>query len=159
MTREDLANYVNSYQKERDKDPDQSWISTQRTLGLPSRKFFKWLVYPDMTPQERKYLRRDRFPPAVKGVVLQTKKDSKTPIKQKDIWDDKDTAIFLRYCTDNPRHRFYHGLAYQTSARPSELLQLKIGDIEIQTDENGKFCALIDVGRYGKKKQSRIVVQ
>jgi hypothetical protein len=48
-------------------------------------------------------------------------------------------------------------LAYQTSARPSELLQLKIGDIEIQTDEKGKLCALIDVGRYGKKKQSRIV--
>ncbi len=46
MTREDLANYVNSYQKELDKDPDQSWISTQRTLGLPLLKFFKWLAYP-----------------------------------------------------------------------------------------------------------------
>lgn len=66
-------------------------------------------------------------------------------------------SIFLKYCTDNPRHRFYHALAYQTSARPSELLQLKIGDIEVLTDENGKLCALVDVGRYGKKKQSRIV--
>ena len=83
MTREDLANYLNSYQKERDKDPDQSWISTQRTLGLPLLKFFKWLAYPDMTPQERKYLSRDKFPTALKGVVLQTKKGSKTPIKQK----------------------------------------------------------------------------
>jgi uncharacterized short protein YbdD (DUF466 family) len=36
-------------------------------------------------------------------------------------------------------------------------LQLKIGDIEIQLDENGNPCALIDVGRYGKKKESRIV--
>jgi integrase len=88
----------------------------------------------------------------LQGFVLQTKKGSKTPIKQKDIWDDKDTAIFLKYCTDNPRFRFYHALAYETSARPSELLQLKIGDIEIQTDDNGKLCALIDVGRYGKKK-------
>lgn len=65
----------------------------------------------------------------------------------------------MKYCTDNPRLRLYHALAYETSARPGELLQLKIGDIadNIQTDENGKLCALIDVGRYGKKKQSRIV--
>jgi integrase len=120
-------------------------------------KFFKWRAYPKLTPQERSRLPRDKYPEVLQGVVLQTKKGSKTPIKQKDIWDDKDTAIFLKYCTDNPRHRFYHALAYQTSARPHELLQLKIADIEIQTDENGKFCALIDVGRYGKKNQSRIV--
>jgi hypothetical protein len=31
-------------------------------------------------------------------------------------------------------------------------LQLKIGDIEIQTDYNGKLFSLVDVGRYGKKK-------
>src|ERR671918_350497 len=36
-----------------DKDPDQSWISTQRTLGLPLLKFFKWLAYPKLTPKER----------------------------------------------------------------------------------------------------------
>lgn len=157
ITSADLTNYINSYQKERDKDLDQSWISTQRTLGLPLLKFFKWKEYRHLTPQERKQLPKDKLPAVLQGFVLQTKKGSKTPIKQKDIWDDKDTAIFLKYCTDNPRHRFYHALAYQTSARPSELLQLKIGDIEIQTDENGKLCALIDVGRYGKKKQSRIV--
>ena len=53
MTREDLANYIDSFQKESDKDPDQSWISTQRTLGLPLLKFFKWLAYPKLTPKER----------------------------------------------------------------------------------------------------------
>lgn len=82
-----------------------------------------------------------------------------SPVKQKDIWDDKDIAVFLKYCTDNPRLRLYHALAYETSARPSELLQLKIGYIadNIQTDDNGKLCALVDVGRYGKKRKSRIV--
>ncbi|MDW0121880.1 MAG: hypothetical protein QOK81_04590 [Nitrososphaeraceae archaeon] len=48
---------------------------------------------------------------------------------------------------------------WETSARPGELLQLKIGDIadNIQTDEGDRLCAFVDVGRYGKKKQSRIV--
>ena len=53
----------------------------------------------------------------------------------------------------------YHALAYETSTRPGELLQLKIGDIadKIGTDDNGKLYAFVDVGRYGKKRQSRIV--
>jgi integrase len=88
-----------------------------------------------------------------KGALLQT------PVTQKEIWDDKDVSIFLKYCTDNPRLRLYHALAYETSARPGELLQLKIGDIadKIGTDDNGKLYTFIDIGRYGKKKQSRMV--
>jgi integrase len=157
MTFKDLDVYANSIQRERSEDPDQSWISTQRAYCVPLVKFFKWMAYPNMTPHERKHLTSDNLPPILKGLVLQTKKGSKSPVKAKDIWNDEDTAIFLKYCTDNPRLRLYHALAYQTSARPSELLQLKIGDIEIQTNDNGKLCALVDVGRYGKKKQSRRV--
>jgi hypothetical protein len=52
---------------------------------------------------------------------------------------------------------FYHALAIETSGRPGELLQLKIGDIEIQADAEGKLYAALDIGRYGKKNQSRIV--
>jgi integrase len=147
--------------KDETQDPKQSWISTQRTMGLALLKFFKWLAYPDLTPQERKRLPRERHPSVLKGFILQRKKGPllQTPVEQKDIWNDKDVAVFLKHCTDNPRLKLYHALAYETSARPGELLQLKIGDIadKIQTDEHGKLCALIDVGRYGKKKQSRIV--
>jgi site-specific recombinase XerD len=157
ITSLDLSNYLISFQKNMEEDPDQGWISTHRSFGMTYLKFFKWLAYPGLTPQERKRLSREKYPPVLKGFVLQTKKGTKSPVTAKDIWDDKDVAIFLKYCTDNPRHRFYHALAYETSARPGELLQLKIEDIEIQLDENGAPCALIDVGRYGKRKQSRIV--
>jgi integrase len=119
-------------------------------------KFFKWFAYSDLTPQERKRLPKEQQPPVLRGLVLQTKKGSKSPVKQKDIWYDKDVAIFLKYCTDNPRLRLYHALAYETSARPGELLQLKIGDIadNIQTDENGKLCAVIDVGDIGRENKA-----
>jgi site-specific recombinase XerD len=60
MTSADLANYLNSYQKSRNEDPDQSWIGTQKTLGHPLKKFFKWLAYPKVTPQERSRLPRDK---------------------------------------------------------------------------------------------------
>ena len=157
MTSADLTNYINSYQKEHDKDPKQSWIATQRTYGYPLLKFFKWLAYPKLTAKERNRLPRDKYPDVLQGFDLQRKKGAKTPVENKDIWNDKDTAIFLKYCTDKPRVQFYHALTYQTSARPGELLQLKIGDIadNIQLDDDDKPFAYIDVGRYGKRKESR----
>jgi integrase len=157
MTFEDLESYVNSMQRDRSEDPDQSWISTQRAYCVPLVKFYKWMAYPNMTPHERKHLASDKLPPILKGLVLQTKKGSKTPMKAKDIWNDEDTAIFLKYCTENPRLRFYHALAIETSGRPGELLQLKIGDINIETDLEGKLYSTLDIGRYGKRKESRIV--
>lgn len=54
------------------------------------------MAYPIMTPYERKHLASDKLPPILKGLVLQTKKGSKTPMKAKDIWNDEDTAIFFR---------------------------------------------------------------
>jgi integrase len=158
ITSKDLTGYLNSMQRDEIQDPDQSWIGNQRVMGLPLLKFFKWMAYPDLTPQERKHVPRDRYPEVLKGFLLHRKKGSKTPVKTKDIWYDEDAGIFLKYCTDNPRLRFYHALAYETSARPGELLRLKIGDILVSSDsDTGKLYASLEVGRYGKKKEGRIV--
>jgi site-specific recombinase XerD len=77
VTNTDLKTYPNSMQKSRAEDPDKSWISTQRTLGLPLQKFFKWLAYPNLTPQERKTLPKEMLPEVLKGFMLHTKKGSK----------------------------------------------------------------------------------
>jgi integrase len=157
MVAQDLNNYLDSFQKSRDEDPDQSWIATQRTYGLPLFKFFKWAACRNLTPQERKHLPRDKLPAVLRGLVFQRKKGSKTPVKTKDIWNNEDTAVFLKYCAENPRLQFYHALAIETSGRPGELLQLKIGDINIQSDADGKLYAAFEIGPYGKKQEGRIV--
>jgi Phage integrase, N-terminal SAM-like domain len=41
ITAEDLSAYLNSLYKDQTQDPNQSWISTQRTRGLALLKFFK----------------------------------------------------------------------------------------------------------------------
>jgi integrase len=86
------------------------------------------------------------------------KKGSKSPVKAKDIWSEQDDAVLLKYCKEDPRLRFYHALAMDTSGRPGELLQIKIGDIDIKrAPESGEWYTRLDIGRYGKKKESRIV--
>jgi hypothetical protein len=70
VTSSDLKAYLGSMQRSQTEDPDQSWISTQRTMALPLLKFFKWLAYPDLTPQERKQLPKDNYPEVLKGLVI-----------------------------------------------------------------------------------------
>jgi integrase len=154
-----LYDYVDSFRPKSGEDlqqQDQSWVSTQRTLCLPLLKFYKWLSYPHLTAQQRKRLPREKWPDVLQRFELATRQTGSpmTPVKDSDIWKEKDIALFLKYCTDNPRLRLYHAMAWETSASPSELLQLKIGDIEdnIQLDEDGAPCALFEVGRYGKTK-------
>jgi hypothetical protein len=106
VTSTDLKTYLSSMQKSQAEDSDQSWISTQRMLGLLLQKFYKWLAYPDLTPQERKTLSKEMLPEVLKGFILHTKKGSKSPIKAKHIWNDSDIGIFLKYCTENPRLRY-----------------------------------------------------
>ena len=113
----------------------------QGTYSLTYFRFFKWLAYPELTPQERKRVPREKLPEVVKNLVRPVKKGSKSPIKAKNMWNDEDNANFLKYYKDNPRLRFYHELAMETSGRPGELLQLRIGDISNNMDSwaNGKL--------------------
>ena len=159
ITAKELTEYLNKIQRKREEDPDQSWISTYKTFAFPLQKFYKWRKYPDLTPRERRRLPKNQQPDVLKGLVIHNKTGSKSPIKAKDIWNDEDTALFLKYCKENRRLRFYHALAIETSGRPGELLQLKIGDINIETEDSdeNKMYAVLDIGRYGKKGRSRIV--
>jgi integrase len=136
----------------------QSWMTNQKTLCEPLKKFYKWVAYPQLTAQQRKRLPRDKWPDVLKRFELAIKDTGApmTPVKDSDIWEEKDIAIFLKYCTDNrySRLRLFHVMAWETSARPSELLQLRIADIEdnLQQEGNGNPCAVFEVGRNGKNK-------
>ena len=92
----DLNSFLDILRKDRNVDPDQSWINTQRSYGLTYLKFFKWLAYPDLTAPERKHMPREKLPEVIKGLVIPIEKGSKSPIKAKDIWYDQDNAVFLK---------------------------------------------------------------
>jgi hypothetical protein len=48
-------------------------------------------------------------------------------------------------------------MSLDTSARPHELLQVPLKDIEIRKDANGRLVAPLTLGRYGKKQKNRTV--
>jgi site-specific recombinase XerD len=159
MTDRDITDYLSSLHKDRALDPDQGWINTHNQRAMVISKFFKWVAYPHLSPEQRRNkLSKDQLPPVLRGLTFVSKKGSKSSIKARDIWTDEDTAIFLKYCAGwNPRLACFHAMARDTSARPSEILAVKLGDIEMKMSADGKLFVPLDVGRYGKKKKSRIV--
>lgn len=88
-------------------------------------KFFRWLHSPN-EPDAR----RRNAPNCMIGIKRLPRKE-KSPYKPEDMWSTEENAIFLKYCP-YPRDRCYHAMANDTSARPHELLNLKIKDIKFK---------------------------
>ena len=78
----------------------------------------------------------------------------KTSYKPTDIWEPKDNSVFLKYCPSK-RDRCYHSLANDMSARPGEILNLKIKDIKFHVNEEGIQFAEVRIT--GGKTGSRTV--
>jgi integrase len=74
----------------------------------------------------------------------------KTHIKATDLWTLEEDAIFLKY-VENPRIACYHAMARDTSARPSELLAVKIGDIKMKKIGTKIIAEVANVGQHGSK--------
>lgn len=89
--------------------------------------------------QDEADTRKRLTPPCIQGIRGLPSKE-KTAYKPSDIWDSRDNAIFLRYCPSK-RDRCYHSMANDMSARPHEILNLRISDIEFHISEEGKSYA------------------
>jgi integrase len=157
MTSEDIVQgYLNnSLKRPLEADPDQRWVSTFNLRASVFLKFFKWLTQRDLPSSERQLSKV----PMLKGLRFVNKKGPKTHVKPTDLWTLEEDAIFLRYVED-PRIACYHAMSRDTSARPGELLAVKIGDIKMKragNNNNNKMFAEVEIGRYGKTKKSRIV--
>ena len=63
--------------------------------------------------------------------IRQFHRKEKSTYKPSDIWTDEDHALFLKYCPSK-RDKAFHAMANDTSARPHELLNLKIKDIKFK---------------------------
>jgi hypothetical protein len=98
-------------------------------------KFFKWL-------------KPNKIPALTLKMMLKPmkKKGPKSRVKATDLWSREEDALFLKYCED-PRIACYHATSRDSSARPSELLALRIEDVKIKKDAKGKVYAEVEVGR------------
>jgi hypothetical protein len=71
----------------------------------------------------------------------------KSAYKPSDLWTEEEHEIFLKYCP-SLRDKAFHSMAYDTSARPSELLALRIGNIFFRKAHDGtQYAEIVVTGK------------
>ena len=71
--------------------------------------------------------------------------------KPYDLWTQQDDLLFLKYCPDK-RDKCYHAISQDLSARPREILKLKIRDIAFKTVGNGRqYVEVVVNGKTGTR--------
>jgi hypothetical protein len=77
------------------------------------------------------------------GVKALPRKE-KSPYNPEDVWRQEDHTLFLKYC-NVPRDRCWHTMVHDTSARPHEILTLKIKDVVFKLSSSGTQYAEVHV--------------
>ncbi len=138
ISKDDIILYLHSLKKTEEEDPTHKWIGTYNTRQIIFSKFFRWMYNKD-EPDNKKWI----TPPCMQGIKHLPRKE-KSPYKPADIWTKDDHLMFLKYCPES-RDRCYHAMANDTSARPHELLSLKIKDILFKKSSTGKQYAEVNI--------------
>jgi hypothetical protein len=121
LTRPNMINYFDSLRKSEDVDPTHKWIGTYNLKKKIFLKFFKWVYSPDEEAKNRPI-------PEIMQDIMILKREEQSIYKPDDLWSLEDDRLFLDYCPDK-RMRCYHVIARDTSARPSEILKLRVKEI------------------------------
>jgi hypothetical protein len=114
-------------------------------------RFFKWLHYPNVDdPKRRNELSAlERKPDCIMG-IKQLKRKEISCYKPSDLWSQEDDLLFLKWVT-NKRDRCYHTMARDLSARPHEILGLKIKNMVFKAVGNKQYAEVLVNGKTGTR--------
>lgn len=84
--------------------------------------------------------------PAVVLNIRQLKRKEISIYKPRDLWTEEDDALLLKYCPDKGI-RCYHAMSIDTSARPHELLKLRIRDVIFKNSGGVQYAEVVLSGK------------
>jgi integrase/recombinase XerD len=143
LTRVDIINYLDSLRKPEEADPLHKWIGTYNLRRMIFLKFFKWLYNPTGEPKKRK------FPEVIRDIPMLMRKEQSI-YKPDDLWSPEDDQLFLKYCPDK-RIQCYHAISRDTSARPSEILKLRVKEINFKLAGDKTYAEISLNGKTGSR--------
>jgi integrase len=151
MTREDILYYLDSHRKTENEDQLHRWIGSYNLKCLTIIRFFKWLYYPNIAnPKRRNELYKSERKPECIIDIPRLKRKEISCYKPSDLWSQEDDLFFLKWVT-NKRDRCYHTMARDLSARPHEILNLKIKDIHFKTVDKYQYAEVLVIGKTGTR--------
>jgi integrase len=150
MTQEDILYYLDCNRKPENEDPLHKWKGSYNTKRIVLFRFFKWLYTPEINPERRNELFiSERKPECIRDIPKLKRKETSC-YKPSDLWSQEDDLLFLKWVT-NKRDRCYHTMARDLSARPHEILNLKIKDIVFKTLDKHQYAEVLVNGKTGSR--------
>ena len=132
MTRNDIIDFLESYRKPEESDPLHKWIGTYNIYRMHLLRFFKWLYSPYIEPSKRPK-------PSVVDNIPKLKRKEVSIYKPSDLWTPEDDLLFLKFCPSK-REKCYHAISRDLSARPHEILKLKIRDVPFKNTAISQYA-------------------
>jgi integrase len=153
MTREDILLFLDSNRKPENEDPLHKWIGSYNIKRIVLTRFFKWLYYYPKNvydPEKRNELSSlERKPDCIMDIP-QLKRKEISCYNPSDLWSQQDDLLFLKWVT-NKRDRCYHTMSRDLSARPHEILNLKIKDIVFKSVDKYQYAEVLLNGKTGTR--------
>jgi integrase/recombinase XerD len=144
MARSHVILFLQSILKPEDVDPLHKSIGTYNYYNVILTRFFKWLYHPNMPAKTRPK-------PAIVENIAQLKRREISIYNPEDLWTEEDDLLFLKYC-QSKRTKCYHTVSRDFSARPHEILKLKIKNIQFKTSGTYQYAeATLPSGKTGTR--------
>jgi integrase/recombinase XerD len=143
MTRQDIISFLNSRRKTEEADPLHKWIGTYNNYRRIILRFFRWLYYPGVEQEKRPK-------PSVIENIPQLKRKEQSIYKPTDLWTPQEDMLFLKYCPSK-RMKCYHMMSRDLSARPHEILKLKIKDVVFKSQNGHNYAQVTVNGKTGNR--------
>ena len=107
------------------------------------KRFLKWVYTPALEPKQRPK------PEIIQNIPSLRRKEISI-YKPSDLWTLEDDFLFLKWCP-NKRDRCYHSISRDLSARPHEILGLKLKDIVFKSVGSKQYAEVIVNGKTGTR--------
>lgn len=152
LTKYDILSYLDSLRKSENDDLMHKWIGSYNVKSEAILRFYKWLYYQNIEdPKKRNELSKlEKKPECIVGIRLLKRKEISC-YKPSDLWTQEDDKLFLKWVT-NKRDRCYHIVARDLSARPHEILGIKIRDVVFKNANNYQYAETLVNGKTGSRQ-------
>jgi integrase/recombinase XerD len=144
ITRDHIIEFLDSPRKTETQDPYHKWIGTYNVYRMYLLRFFRWLYSPNLEHGKRPK-------PSVMENIPKLKRKEISTYKPSDLWTPQDDILFLKYCPSK-RDKFYHAVSRDSSARPHEILKLKIKDVSFKSIGSSQYAEVVVNGKTGTRK-------
>jgi integrase/recombinase XerD len=152
FTKYDILSFLDSTRKSENDDPMHKWIGSYNVKCEAIQRFYKWLYYQNIEDSKKRneLSKLEEKPECITG-IHQLKRKEISCYTPSDLWTQEDDKLFLKWVT-NKRDRCYHIVARDLSARPHEILGLRIKDVVFKHIGSYHYAETVVNGKTGSRQ-------